>query len=389
MRPEFTPTGVSVRTFDEIYAELVRLMGEVYGHDINVAQDTPDGQVLGIFAKQILDLETFGLNLYGEFDPDFARGEMLNKIIKLAGISRRPATQSVVDVTITTDRSLTLSAGYTVQDDLEQRWVLEDDTSLVVGANTVTLVSEEYAAISADANSITDPITIVIGVLSVTNPTAATVGTDEETDEQLRRRRNKSLENAAYSTVGGLVAKLGEISNVTNANVVENDTDVTDIYGIPAHGIWCIVEGGTTTDIAEVMAKNKTAGTAMKGSISENYIETILLATGDTFTKVHTMLFDRPTEIDLHVQMTVTRKEPLVSIDIELIKSKLAERTFFLNENVQANQLYSTVYEAGNTFIVTDLQISDDGVTFTDELLETQPDQRFTIDVANVSITEV
>jgi uncharacterized phage protein gp47/JayE len=389
MKPEFTAQGVSVRTFDEIFESLSDQLKAIYGSDINLDQDTPDGQLIGIFAKAILDLETFGLQLYSEFDPDFARGQLLNKLIKLVGINRRAATRSQVDVDIVTDRALTLAAGFTVADGNEQNWITLASQSLVNGSNTITLFAEDFGEIEAEANTITEPVTIVLGVASVTNPLAATPGIDEESDEDLRIRRNNSLENAAYSTVGGLVAKLGEITNVTDAVVYENDTNVVDSDGIPAHGIWALVEGGDIQDIAEILAKNKTAGTAMKGTINEIYEETIVRPDSSTFVILHNMKFDRPTDVPVYVTLTVTRKVTTSPADLDLIKANLAALSFNIGEDLQANTLYSTVYSAGTNFIATDLQISDDDVVFTDELIQTAINEKFSIDEANIDITEI
>jgi len=387
--PEFTNEGVTVRTFDEIFASIAEMMRGIYGENINLDQDTPDGQFLGIISKQILDLETFGFNLYAQLDPDFSVGEIQNKIIKICGINRRPGTQSVVDVQIVVEYDLTLEAGYTAADDSDQNWVTTEDLSLLAGSNTITMYAEEYGSVSAGAATITSPVTIVIGVTSVNNALAASPGVDEETDEELRIRRNKSLENAAYSTVGGLLAKLGEIENVTDAVVYENVTDATDSDGIPGHSIWAIVEGGDVANIAETMTKNKTAGTGMLGAVTGIYNETIMRANGDTFVIPHEMKFDRPDETDLYIKMTATRKTATNPVDIDLIKQNLVALDFGIGESVQANSLYSTVYQPGPNFVATLLEISLDGITYTDESIDITIDKKLVIDAANIDITEV
>src|SRR5690606_5090132 len=113
-----------VQTYQEIYDELAAAYRAIYGADINLDADSPDGQRVGIEAKARLDLQSFALALYNQIDPDFSAGEFLNKLIKLSGITRRPAVRSQVDVDVTTDRALTLPAGWTVADSLGQSWAL-------------------------------------------------------------------------------------------------------------------------------------------------------------------------------------------------------------------------------------------------------------------------
>lgn len=390
MKPKFTPSGIQVQTFEEIYDELADGYRGIYGADINLDPDSPDGQRVGIEAQARLDLQTYGLTLYQQFDPDFALGQSLNRIIKLAGITRRPATRSQVDVTLTTDRPLTLPADYAVEDDLGQAWTTLSTVDVVAGANTVTLFAENFGAVEADADTVTEPVTFVIGVLSVTNPTAATVGRDEETDEQLRVRRNNSLENPATSTVGGLFTVIGNLTGVTDLAVYENDQDTTDTErDIPPHTIWAVIEGGAVDEIVEAIAKNKTGGTGLKGTVTGTYIETLQKPNGDEYDIIHEMRFDRPTEVPLYVELTATRKNSSDPADIDLIKQKLSEKVFGISDNAEASDLYETVREAGNNFVATDLQISLDDITYTDGQLISAPDEKFTIDVANITVTEV
>lgn len=387
---EFTDTGLTIQTFDEIYQELVTAYKAIYGSDINLAQDTPDGQRIAIEAKSRLDAQEFALSIYNSMDPDLASGQALNKIIKLAGIVRQPATLSQVDLEITTDRNLTLLDGYQVEDTIGQIWETTASIALTTGVNAVTVVASEFGAIEAAPDTITTPVTVVIGVTDVTNPLAASVGNAEETDAELRVRRNKSLQSPATSTVGGLFSALGNLPSVTDLIIYENDTDVLDAtLSLNAHSIWAVIEGGTVEDIVETIAKNKTGGTGLKGGESGVYVETITLPSGLTRTINHVMEFDRPIEKRLYVRLDVTEKNPPDPAPIATIKSKLAERVFNIAENVQAGDLYRNVYEAGTNFIPTDLEVSDDGVIWTDGQLLVGAQGKFTLDEADITVTDI
>lgn len=392
MKPEFTPDGIQVQTFQEIYDELAEGYRDIYGQDINLEPDSPDGQRVAIESQARLDLQSYGAYLYTQVDPDTAIGQALNVIIKLAGITRRPPTRSQVDIDVTTDRGLTLPDDYTVEDDLGQAWTTLSEVVIAgSGTTTVTLFAENFGAVEADPGTVTEPATVVIGVTSVTNPAAATVGMDEETDQQLRVRRNRSLENPATSTIGGLFTVVGDLPGVTDLEIYENDTDTYDpALDVNAHTIWLIVEGGSVDDIVEAMAKNKTGGTGMKGAVMGTYTETLQKPDGTPYNIIHEMQFDRPTLVDLYIRMTVTRKDSSIPADVDLIEQLLVARDWNINENALASDLYRTVYEAGDTFVATDLEISLDGMTgWTDGKLETMPDEKFRIQEANIDITEV
>jgi uncharacterized phage protein gp47/JayE len=390
MKPEFNYNGLEIETFDEIYQRLAASLRQIYGNDINLELDSPDGQRVAIIAQLVLDLETFALQLYNQMDADFAIGDWLNKLIKFAGIFRRPATRSQVDVTVTTDRPLTLPAGFTISDDLGQLWIITNSVDLVIGANTVTFVAQEFGEFSAASGTVTTLETIILGVLSVTNPAPSLDGRDEETDEELKIRRDSSVENPAYSTVGSLVAKLANLANVTDVVVYENDQDTTDIdKDIPPHTIWAVIEGGSVADIVETLVKQRTSGCGTKGDESGIFNEVVTRPDGSTFNIVHEMEFDRPQSVDLYIRFTATRLETLSPIDLDLMKTLIGQRRFRIGENLKASSLYSIIYRAGSNFVLSDLEISDDDTVWTDENLISAWDGKFTVDPANITITEV
>ena len=390
MKPRFTQNGIEVQTFDEIYQELADGYREIYGSDINLDPDSPDGQRVAIEAQARLDVQSFGALLYNQIDPDFSLGDALNTIIKLSGITRRPATRSQVDVEITTTRPVTLPEGYAVEDELGQVWETISEIELSTGTTTVTLFAQNFGAVEADPATVTEPVTFVLGVDSVTNPLSAVVGRDEETDEELRIRRNRSLETPQSSSLGRLFTALGDLAGVTDLVVYENDTDATDSDGIPAHSLWVVVEGGAVDDIAESLAKNKTGGKGLVGAIDGEWQEEVIKPDGTTFTIFHTMQFDRPTYYPVLVELDAIRKDTESPIDTELIANEIAKRTFRIGEDIIANDLYHAVFKASDRAIPKNLQISKDGgTTFTDGRLESDLDGKFTIDAIDVTVNEV
>ena len=388
--PRFTPDGIQVQTFQEIYDELAAGYRVIYGEDINLEPNSPDGQRVAIEAQLVLDSQSFGALEYNQRDPDFALGQSLNSIIKLSGITRRPATRSQVDVTVVTDRPLTLPIDYTVEDDLGQSWSTLAVRTLIAGTTTVTVFAVNFGAVAADPDTIVNPVTVVIGVQSVTNPASATVGVDEETDQELRVRRNRSLETPQSSSNGRMFTALASLPNVTDVAVYENDTATTDSDGIPAHSLWIVVEGGSVANIVETMTKNKTGGKGMVGSVTGTFSEPVARPNGTTFTIVHSMTFDRPVDVPVLVRLDATRKDAANPVDEALISQAIAARTFNIGENLLAGDLYRLAFNAGENFIPTNLEISQDGgATYTDGRILSDLNEKFSIAAGDVAVTEI
>ncbi|MBE0469604.1 MAG: baseplate J/gp47 family protein [Methyloprofundus sp.] len=390
MFPEITENGVLIQTYSEIVSELQAAYRAIYGQDIDLSSNTPDGQRIGIEAKARLDLQSYALSLYHSFDPDFAIGDAQDRLVKLVGIARRPATRSTWDITVETDRDLTLESGYTIKDDIGQKWLLTSNVNLSAGTTQVTFRSLIFGALEGFAGAVLQQDTVVPGVVSLSASGNATVGIDGETSEQLRTRRNLSLQNTAYSVIGSLYAKLANLAGVTDVAVYENETNLFDNdSNLDAHTIWAIVEGGAQSDIVETIAKQKTAGVATKGDEVGEYLESITRPEGSVFSIVHTMHFDRPQLVQVFVKVTATRKNSATPIDISLIAQKIAGISFRIGDDVTATELYDIAYQAGNAYVLTDLQVSTDNITYTNQRLIAAPDSKFFILVSSVQVTEI
>lgn len=388
--PTIDASGITIQSFEEIYAELVAGYQAIYGVDINLNQESPDGQRVAIEAKSRADMQAFGLWIANNFDPDFARGIFQAKIAKLSGIFPRPATRSFWDLSITTTRILTLPTGYQISDDLGQLWELPAPVTLPIGVSAITFQATDFGSVTGLVGAVFTPVTVVLGVTGFTAAVDAEPGKDEETDEEFVQKRNLSLENPAFSTTNSLAARLLNTAGVTDARVYDNDSDVYDpINDLDAHSIWPVVEGGTIDDIMQVLLFQKTGGAGIKGAIEASIPETLTRPDGSTFVVYQIRRFDRPVMVPIYVTVTATRRNPLVPVDITLLKQKIAAYKFYIGTPLEASALYCPAYTAGDDFILTLMKISDDNITFTDGSLSPDPGSKFEIDVANITVTEV
>lgn len=387
---EINQNGFKADSFIEILTRLSTQLKDIYGQDINLDQDTPDGQMVGINTTVISDLQDLGLYIYNSMDPDFAEGVNLDRLLKLLARTRLPATKSTVDINLTLNRDAIIPITYTVSDSNGQNWQIASEQTLTVGTHLVTFESVDYGMITAESNTITQQVTIMTEIDSLTNPADAVSGRDEESDQELRERRNKILEVNAYSTVGSMLGKILTLDNVVDCVVYENQTSVYDAEKeLNSHSLWIIVKAGEVEQIAEIIAKEKTGGTGLKGLIEETYIENFIRQNGTTRELIHTVKFDRPAEKEIYLKFNVKRRVSSQSIDMDNIKNTLTNKVFQIAENVTVTELYATIYSAASNFIATDLQVSRDNITFVDNLLIAGYDEEFKIIQANIEITEI
>ncbi|MDD0862137.1 hypothetical protein LOD44_11070, partial [Xylella fastidiosa subsp. multiplex] len=64
-----TTSGYEAERLDTIIARLQEGFRSIYGNDINVDPDSPDGQLIGLIAQIKADLEELGTDIHRQLDP--------------------------------------------------------------------------------------------------------------------------------------------------------------------------------------------------------------------------------------------------------------------------------------------------------------------------------
>lgn len=391
MTLQFSNNGLEINSFRDLFQTLSDAYKDIYGQDIDLDQESPDGQRVAIEAQARTDIEAALQWLYSQMDPDFNFGDMQQVIAKLHGLYLRPGSRSQRDLIVTTDRPVLLYAGYKIRDQANQVWLVRQDVTVPAGETTVTFFSQDFGKITGLIADTFTQLTPEPGVLSIVSAEAVVVGRDEETPEEFRQRRNRSLENPATGSTGAIFAKVAQLPGVTDLNIDENDTKIDDVTtGIPANSIWLVVEGGAISEIVETIVKQKGGGTGTKGSVTGRYVETLVRPDGTTLQIAHDMNLDRPIYKPLHIQLTAKRKVTNDPIDTDTLKTALAARIMHVGEDIDANEFYENGYGVARVnFVLTNLKISSDGITFTDAELSPGFQGKFTLDTANIDIDEV
>lgn len=277
MANSLTSAGLTTATQVELVASLTASYQAIYGSTINLASNSPDGQMMMIYIQSILDVTSLLTQVYNSFDPDNAVGNVLDQRVAINGIQRQSGTYTVTNITIVMSQSVNLygldqAAQYvfTVSDNAGNLWQLQTTRLGVSGTQVYAFQSSIPGAVLAVPNTITTPVTIILGVSSVNNPTTyATLGINAETDAALKIRRLQSVSLSSQGYVSGLLAALQNINGVTSAFIYENITSATNSDGVPGHSIWVIVAGsGSSASIANAIYTKRNAGCGMFGSTS-------------------------------------------------------------------------------------------------------------------------
>lgn len=306
--PIIDENGITVPEYAVVHEEVKQAYRDIYGQDIYLEPDSQDGNLAAIFAEARHDLFSVIVATYNAFSPSTAQGVGLARVVKINGITKQVPTNSVADVKIVGQVGTVITNGIAA-DTSGNRWFLPATVTIPIsGEITVTATAEDKGAIQASAGTITTIATPTLGWASVTNVLAATAGAPVETDVQLRRRQKVSTAIPSRTVLEGIVGAVADLTGVTRYAAYENDTDIADVNGIPAHSISLIVEGGVTAAIAEVIADKKAPGAGTYGTTSSTVV--------DDFGIPHIINFYRPTVVPITVEITLNAR-PGYTVTVE------------------------------------------------------------------------
>lgn len=398
MPDSFDANGLTVKTASEITTDLTTGLQGIYGADINVAQNSADGQSIGITTQTGVDVRELLVQVNASFDPDEAVGVILDQRCAINGVVRVAGSYSIFPIDITVSKTVALQGldanfnsatgvGYTVQDSSGNKFILVDSVTLTPGLTTVDFRAALIGAVSVPVNTITTPVTIISGVTIVNNSSAAiSIGNNEETDPQLRVKRQKSVANNSQGYLNGLKGALLNLPGVIDAEVYENTGSTVDANGIPAYGMWAIVDGGANSDIAQTIMFKRGYSCPQKGSV----VVDILSPSGVLVPNK----FDRPTAENLWLSFTIKTTTPDFSFDTDSIADYIAENLSyevgaFAETSAPTTVAAAAITSFGGGGVAVLMQVSTDGVTYTDFLEPTDPAHQFTLDPTRIIITVV
>lgn len=346
---QISSSGLTIQTRAQILNELLNGadgfdgLRTIYGADINTDPNTPDGQLVNLIAQAKIDVLEFIQQIFDSMDPDQAIGRVLDMRCAINGVVRKAGTYTTTNLVVTVDRALTINGldtapdnPFTVADTAGNKFFLVATHAFTVAGTTSLLFqAEKLGVILATVGTITQIQTIQLGVLGASNVDAPlTVGTNEESDYALRIRRSRSVSVPSKGYLEGLYGALLGVDAVTSVLVLENVTGTTDANGIPGHSIWCIVNGGTSADVAAAIYLKRNAGCGMKGSTTVN----ISQVDGTLFP----IKFDRTTAETIWITFNLTAITG--SIDAAYVRAQiLANFSYTINQTADASAIVAFV----------------------------------------------
>ena len=393
--PIIDGNGISILTLTQIITNIINGTSTVpglvaiYGPDINTDSNTPDGEWINIFALSNEDIQQLCVQIYNSFDPTQAIGVSLDALCQLnsSSLTRKGGIYTQVAVNVVCSASFNLngldtSSPFTISDANGNLFYLITSTTVSATTNVLNFQSSQIGFIQVLPNTLTIPVSIIAGVTSVNNPGSPyQIGSNQETDAQLRVRRSQSTAIPSQGFNKSLYGGLLQIDGLTQAVVYENVTSTTNGDGVPGHSIWVIVEGGSDADVADTIYTYRNAGCGMYGSTTVSVTQT----DGSTFD----IMFTRAQDKNLYISLTVSSLSG-GSIDTTALAAALVQQYVLgIYEIADITSITALVHSINPDVLVQFAGVNNTNSGYVDSILPTHKYEIWVLTTAHIAIATV
>lgn len=302
--PQFTPNGLLIATPDAVRTEIEDMFKAAFGQNINLAVDTPQGQLISSLAAMVIDRDANISSIVANFDPRTAFGVYQDALGAIYFLERKPAAPTYVQLecigkvgTVIRGKSDIAGAAKAKAESGDIYVCTTGGTIPASGNITLQFENENTGAIPAPANTVNQIYEVLSGWDSCNNPISGVIGQDVESRAEFEARRQQSVAINARGTVEAIRARVKSVPGVLDANILENRTDVpVNIDGLTliGHSIYPIVAGGADTDIAQAIYDTVSAGCGFNG------VTTVIIANED-------IKFSRAVQREIKIKIEIPR----------------------------------------------------------------------------------
>ncbi len=271
-RVQFTPEGLVLPDESAILAGVLSDMDAAFGGGLNVALETPQGQLASSTTAIIGDKNNEFAAYVNQVDPAFAADRMQDAIGRIYFLDRKPGTPTAVIATCNGLAGVTIPVGARAQA-VDGRLYLCTRAGTIPTRGSIDLpfACTVDGPVDCAPGALNQIYQAIPGWDSVSNADAGTPGSDVESRAEFETRRRQSVALNASGSLPAIYANVANVEGVIDAYVTENDLPVPRTIGgvtLGPHSIWVAVAGGQAADIADAIWRKKSNGSDYNGNTS-------------------------------------------------------------------------------------------------------------------------
>jgi uncharacterized phage protein gp47/JayE len=398
-RVEFEPTGLAVPTEAEVLAGVLTDYDEAFGGGLNLALETPQGQLATSQAAVINDYNARFLELVNQVDPDTADGFMQDAIARIYFLTRSPGAPTTVACVCNGAFGTVIPVGAKASDTSGNIYAATDGGTIPIGGTiTLNFANIQNGPVPCPAATLTRIYVAIPGWDTINNPLDGVLGADVESRAEFETRRAASVALNARGSLQSVFAAVFAVPDVIDVYATENVTDEivpvgSTNYDLAPHSLLVSVVGGTDEAVAQAIWTKKDVGCDMNGDTEVTVVDD--LGYSPPYPE-YTIKFERPDALPIFVDVQLA-DSPSLPADI-VAQVKAAVIATFLGADggtrvkigslLLASKFYPSVIRIGPEVSVLSILV---GVTSPGALTSVLigVDQAPTIDAAVITVTVV
>lgn len=306
INPILSDTGLLLSDTATVKSAVEQMFKDALGQEMNIAADTPQGQLIASITAIIQDKDAQILEVYNNFNPATSSGIWQDALAAIYMLERDPALPTYVQLQCTGLAGTLIPgkndvSGGALAKSVSGEIYVCSSGGYIGNDGTVLLQFESVnvGPIAAPANTVNIIQQVLPGWDSCNNPSPGVIGRNVESRVAFEKRRIDSVAINSKGTVSAIQAAVAAVDGVSSCIVKENTTSqpiqITGVTLVP-HSIYVCAVGGTAQDIAQAIFNKKDAGCDYNGNTS-----VIVTDMGVPYN----VKFQRPDTLDIKLRVTV------------------------------------------------------------------------------------
>lgn len=275
---QYNSDGIKTQNFNEILDEREQALKPILGENFTISQNDPIGNMELADATSELSIQELIAYIFpNQLDANTATGIFLDVICEKNRIYRKQPQYTTLNLKIKGSQNTEfISGSITVSDNMSGIYYNLNENCIIgeTGEVIAKFICEEYGENYPLETSKFEILTPSLGLTSVEldiENANIVLGRFMETDEELRRRRQMSVQQVSTTLAESIKASLYSLDGVKHVEHFENDT-MNNKNGLPPKSFEYVVDGGDENEITDVIFTKKTLG-------SHAYGETVIQKT--------------------------------------------------------------------------------------------------------------
>lgn len=395
---QFTPAGLVIPAETDVLAGVQADINAAFGGGLNQALETPQGQLASSQAAIIGDKNNEFALFVNQVDPQYSANRFQDAIARIYFLTRKPATPTSVQATLTGLAGTVVPAGTLAQDTSGNTYVCAGDATIgTTGTVTAEFQNVTTGPIPCAAGTLTQVYQAVPGWDAITNAADGTMGSDVESRADFEYRRKNSVALNGKGTPTAIYAEVFALPGVLDVYVKDNPSGDTVLtgptnYPLLPHSVYVAVVGGTDAEIAAAIWRKKDTGCDYNGNTSV----TVTDDAGYSYPQpTYTVKFERPATLPVKFAVQLVSDARLPSNIVQLVQDAIIARfngadgttRERIGATILASRYYGAVVSVASNVSLISVLIGTSTPTLSQ--IAVGIDQRPTVSAADITVTLV